>query len=72
MTKHTKALLVAAISVLLLGGCGPVDEKQTSHAIVYGVAALFALALLLCFCLTVKKKNAWILVLFSAVSIPFP
>lgn len=38
-------------------------------SVIYGVLAVFALLLLLCYCLVIKKKDTFFLLLFSAIAV---
>lgn len=53
--------------LLLLSGCGRIGQKNASVSIIYGVTAVLSLLLLLGYCIIVRKKNIWFLVLFSSV-----
>jgi len=69
MTKRFGSTTAVLAAVTLLGGCGPIGDKQTDIATIYGITAFIALALLLCYCFTVKKKSLWFIMLFSAISV---
>lgn len=69
MTKRYGSAAAVLAAVTLLGGCGPIGDKQTHIATIYGITAFIALALLLCYCFAVKKKNLWFTMLFSAISV---
>ena len=55
MKKNIGRLAVVMLPLLLLTACGPIGEKQTSMAVIYGVLAALSLLLLLCYCLVIKK-----------------
>ena len=69
--KNIGRLAVVMLPLLLLTGCGPIGEKQTSMAVIYGVLAALSLLLLLCYCLVIKKKETFFLLLFSAIAVSF-
>ena len=69
MKKNIGRLAVVMLPLLLLTGCGPIGEKQTSMAVIYGVLAALSLLLLLCYCLVIKKKETFFLLLFSAIAV---
>lgn len=51
---------------LFLTGCA-VGEKAGTASIIYGAAAMISLLLLVGYCFIDRKKNLWIMVLFSSV-----
>lgn len=67
-----KKLSLSAVVLLLLPiltACGPIGEKQTSVSLVYGVLFALSLLMLLCYCITVKEKSAFFLLLFAGICV---
>ena len=62
---HTAVLLLI---FLPLAGCGAVGSKTTSLLVIYGVTAALSLLLLGC-CAAIRKRDAWLLLLFASVAI---
>ena len=65
-----KLFTYTSISLFLttcLSGCSSVGDKSTSMTIIYGAAAVLSLVLLIGCCLSVRKKRAWFILLFSSV-----
>ena len=50
-------------------GCAKIGEKSASLVTVYGIMAVLAIAMLLGYFCVVKKKEAWLTVLFSSVAV---
>jgi len=61
--------LVFSIFFILLSGCSPIGSKTTSLSIIYGAAAALSLLLLVGYCLFVRRRDTWFLLLFSSVPI---
>jgi len=53
--------------LLLLTGCNPIGNKETSISVIYGVTSAISLLLLLAYFFIIKNKNKWFIVLFSSV-----
>lgn len=67
-----RSLFGIPISLLLLGGltsCSSVGSKSASLTIIYIITAVLALLLLFGYLLFEKKKDAWLVWLFSCVSV---
>ena len=64
MKKQVIWVGMAALLSGLLVGCTSVGEKSASLSAVYGVTAVVALLLLAGYCIFVKKKEIWFLLLF--------
>ena len=66
---NVKILLpaVAAAGLCALSGCGPVGAKSTSMAAIYSATAVLAAILLVGYCLLVRKRQIWFLLLFASV-----
>lgn len=68
--KKTFGHLGVLLSMLIcLTGCSSIGDKSASLSIVYGVMAFFALVMLAIYCLLIRKKDPWFLVLFIAIGI---
>lgn len=68
--KKTFGHLGVLLSMLIcLTGCNSIGDKSASLSIVYGVMAFFALVMLAIYCLLIRKKDLWFLVLFIAIGI---
>ena len=55
--------------LICLTGCSSIGDKSASLSLVYGVMAAFALIMLAVYCLFVRKKDIWFLVLFSGICV---
>ena len=66
---NVKILLpaVAAAGLCALSGCGPVGAKSTSMAVIYSATTVLAAILLVGYCLLVRKRQVWFLLLFASV-----
>ncbi len=69
-----KKRLISTIGMLLvalftLSGCDKVGDKTASLVVVYIVTSVLALLLLIGYCVLLKKKDPWFLLLFSSVSV---
>lgn len=70
MTKKHIGIGALLLSMLvLLSGCSQVGSKSANMSAIYIVTSVLSLTLLLGYCLLVKKKEIWFLVLFSAVTV---
>lgn len=69
MTKKLSCIFGMLFSLLTLSGCSSIDSKSASIPSVYGVIALISLVLLFCYCVFIKKKEVWFLLLFASVSV---
>ena len=58
-----------AMSSLFLAGCRQLGSKTTSMSVVYVITVVLSLVLLIGYCVLLKKKDAWFLLLFSSVFI---
>lgn len=61
------AVLWTLCTVLLLSGCGPVGSKTGSVTWIYCTAAVLSLLLLIGYCLCIRRRNPWALLLFSSI-----
>ena len=60
-------LAAAGSALCALSGCGPIGDKSTSMAVIYGATAVLAALLLLGYCTLVHKRQLWFLLLFSSI-----
>lgn len=58
---------MVVLVMLSVAGCGPVGEKTTSMSVIYGFVAIIAVLMLCIYCAGIKKKNLWMLMLFSSI-----
>ena len=65
--RRFSAIASLLVCPLMLTGCGAIGEKAASISVIYGVTALLALGLLIGYCVTVKKKDPWYLLLFASM-----
>lgn len=66
--KKLFAGILAAMMLLFMSGC-TAPEKSISLCPAYAVIAVLSLLLLIGYCCLVKKKNTWLLLLFTSVLI---
>lgn len=52
---------------LILSGCGPVGSKAGSITWIYGAAVVLSLLLLAGYCLCIRRRDLWALLLFSSI-----
>ena len=67
-----KRLLGTAALLLMLfspSGCGAIGRKTTSISVIYAATAAISLLLLLVYCIAVRKRDKWFVLLFSSVVI---
>ena len=67
MKKTLSGLL--PVLLILLTSCGAVGDKSASMSIIYGITAVVSFLLLIGYCVLIKKKEVWFLLLFSSVFI---
>ncbi|MBR2044417.1 MAG: hypothetical protein IJ946_08805 [Clostridia bacterium] len=60
----TLSLLITSFS---LSGCSVNGEKTASFSLLYGTALFFSFVIPICYILTVKNKNPWIMLLFLCI-----
>ena len=65
--RRTLASLSPLVFGLLLTGCGAIGEKAASMSVIYGAAAVLSLLLLVGYCVFVKKRDIWYLLLFASI-----
>ncbi len=58
---------ILPVTLILLTSCGAVGDKSASMSIIYGVTAIISLLLLIGYCVFIKKREAWFLLLFASV-----
>ena len=65
-----RRVIQGILAVLLLGmlcGCTQIGQKTASLSVIYIAAAVLSLLLMVGYCVLVKKKEIWMLLLFGAV-----
>ena len=67
MKKRSVSLALPAVLTVALAGCSGIGNKSASLSAVYGATALVALVLLIVYCVVVKKKDIWYMLLFTSV-----
>jgi len=67
--SYVPSIIYMLLTVLLLQGCTPIGEKNSSMSIIYGATAVFSVILFVGYFLTIKKKDIWFFVLFFSVSV---
>ena len=67
MKKLFSYIFILLLGITCLTGCGSVGDKNTSMTIIYGAAAVLSVLLLIGCCISVRKKRAWFILLFSSV-----
>jgi len=67
MNKKWTITILLGIFIFLLTGCDMAGAKTASMSYVYGLLGLTALVMLGIYCLVVKKKELWFLLLFSSI-----
>lgn len=67
--RRTLTSLSPWLLILLLSGCGPIGEKASSLSTLYGAAAICSLLLLAGYCIFIKKRDPWYLLLFSSIMV---
>ena len=65
MKKTLSGLL--PVLLILLTSCGAVGDKSASMSIIYGITAIMSLLLLIGYCVFIKKRDVWFLLLFASV-----
>lgn len=69
MKKFFASTIILLLLASSLSGCGNVGAKSASLTIIYGAAAVLALLLMVGYCLLVRKRNVWFIVMFAAISV---
>lgn len=70
MTKKYISITGLLLAMLIsLSGCSQIGSKSANMSAIYIATSVLSLVLLLGYCFLVKKKEAWFLVLFSAVTV---
>ena len=68
--KKLSAIFILILSTMTaFSGCAKIGEKSASLVTVYGIMAVLAIVMLLGYFCVVKKKEAWLTVLFSSVAV---
>ena len=60
---------IPMLSLIFLSSCGTIGSKTTSMSAIYVATAILSLALLVGYCVLLKNKEPWFLLLFSSVFI---
>lgn len=69
MKKLSVIFILILSTMTVFSGCAKIGEKSASLVTVYGIMAVLAIAMLLGYFCVVKKKEAWLTVLFSSVAV---
>lgn len=67
--KRGFALLSATACLPLFAACSKVSEHSMNTSVIYGVMAVLSLLLLIGYCLLIRQKTKWFLLLFCTVSV---
>lgn len=70
MTKANKLSFIIfslLLFVFSLSGCSANGEKNASFSLLYGTALFFSFVVPICYILTIKNKNPWIMLLFLCI-----
>ena len=68
--KKLSAIFILILSMTAaFSGCAKIGEKSASLVTVYGIMVVLAIVMLLGYFCVVKKKEAWLTVLFSSVAV---
>ena len=67
MRRSLAGFFLFLMMVTLTPGCNAIGSKAASLSAIYGTAAIISLLLLIGYCIIVKKKDLWFLVLFTSV-----
>lgn len=65
---HWWAILLL-IPLLLLSGCSSIGDKTTSMSVIYCATTVFSLLMFISYCVFIKKKEIWFLILFASVMV---
>lgn len=69
MKGFVKSIILSLVVPLLLSGCSAVGGKSTRISLIYGVIAVLSFCLFIGYCLLIRKKTFWFLLLFLMVSV---
>lgn len=61
------AAMLVLLACAVLAGCGGVGSKSASFTSVYAVTSVVSFALLVFYCIVIKKRDPWFVLLFAAV-----
>jgi len=67
MKKTVIWVLLISMLAIGLSGCGVIGEKSSSMSMIYGATAVISLLLLIVYCFCIRKKETWMLLLFSSI-----
>ncbi|MBR2639882.1 MAG: hypothetical protein IKD39_04875 [Oscillospiraceae bacterium] len=69
MKKLSEIFILILSMATAFSGCAKIGEKSASLVTVYGIMVVLAIVMLLGYFCVVKKKEAWLTVLFSSVAV---
>jgi len=67
MKKIFSGIILIMLLIFSLAGCKAVGCKEMNISSIYGVTAVLSLLTLICYCLLIRKKDNWFLLLFVSV-----
>ncbi len=67
MIKKLSGIGILILMLFSLGGCSAVGNKTATMSVIYIATSVLSLLLFICYCLLIKKKEPWFVLLFSAV-----
>ena len=65
--KAINAVFLLPFFACLIAGCARDGKKTSNLTMLYAVALILSVLLMFAYCLTVKKKQGWFLVLFASI-----
>lgn len=69
MTKELKNIFVVLFAMLSVTGCGPIGQKATNMAVIYGFLVALSVVLLCIYCIVIKEKNLWMITLYTSITV---
>ena len=69
MTKELKYILVVLFAMISFTGCGPIGQKATNMAVIYGFLVALSVVLLCIYCIVIKEKNLWMITLYTSITV---
>ena len=67
MNKKLSLALLLICIVFSLSGCSAIGQKSASISSIYTTTAVLSLILLVGYCILLRKKDKWLLMLFSSI-----
>lgn len=67
MIKRSASFLAFMLLPMMLSGCGTIGSKSASLSMIYAATAVLSLLMLVGYCLYVRKRDIWFLLLFVSV-----